>query len=237
LPVSGPKKLAFEQLATIGRALSSDHRLELLDVLIQGERGVEALAAATGLSVANASQHLQHLRRGGLVTRRKSGKQVIYALADIEVLTLINTLRHLAEHNLAEMDRLVRTYYSGRDLLEPVTRDELTARLREGSVVVLDVRDAEEYAAGHIPGAINIPVAELQERLGQIPTGHQVVAYCRGLYCVYSYDALDILRPHGTTARRLDGGFAAWLAAGLPVTSDTAQPDITQPHAEQGRPR
>ncbi|MQA06734.1 MAG: metalloregulator ArsR/SmtB family transcription factor [Streptosporangiales bacterium] len=235
--MSGPRELAFEQLATIGRALSSDHRLGLLYVLIQGERGVEALAAATGLSVANASQHLQHLRRSGLVTRRKSGKRVVYAVADIEVLTLINTVRQLAERNLAEMDRLVRTYYSGRDLLEPVTRDELMARLREGSVVVLDVRDTDEYAAGHVPGAINIPIAELRERLDEVPMGHEVVAYCRGLYCVYSYDALDILRPHGTTARRLDGGFAGWLAAGLSVTSGTAQPDTIQSRVGAGGPR
>ncbi|OBJ87474.1 ArsR family transcriptional regulator [Mycobacterium gordonae] len=219
--MSGSKKLALEQLAAVARALGSGHRLELLDVLINGERGVEALAEETGLSVANASQHLQQLHRGGLLTRRRQGKQMIYGLADLEVLHLVNMLRRLAERNLAEMDRVVGTYYRDRDQLEPVTRDELSARLRDGSVVVLDVRDAEEYAAGHIPGALNIPARELEQRLGEIPGGRDIVAYCRGLYCVYSYDALDTLRPRGYTAHRLRGGYADWLAAGLPTESRT----------------
>jgi rhodanese-related sulfurtransferase/DNA-binding transcriptional ArsR family regulator len=214
---AGPKRLVFEQVATVGRALSSGHRLELLDVLIQGERSVEALAQAAGLSVGTTSQHLQPLWRAGLVTRRKAGKQVIYALADLEVVHLVRALRGTAERNLAEIDRLVRRYYRDRDSLEPVSRDELLARLGEGSVIVLDVRPAEEYAAGHVPGAVSIPVGELVERLSELPEGHQIVACCRGPYCVYSYDALDVLRPRGFAVRRLEGGFSEWLAAGLPV--------------------
>lgn len=212
-----PKKLAFEQFAVVGRALGSGHRLELLDVLAQGERSVEALAQASGLQVTNASQHLQQLRRAGLVTRRKVGKQVIYALIEVEVITLVKALRRVAEQNLAEIGRLIDRYYRHRDSLEPVSRDELLARIRKRAVVVLDVRPAEEHAAGHVPGAMSIPVKDLKRRLRELPKGRAIVACCRGPYCVYSYDAIDILRPKGFDVRRLDGGFLHWLAAGLPV--------------------
>ena len=212
-----PKKLAFEQFAVVGRALGSGHRLELLDVLAQGERSVEALAQASGLLVTNASQHLQQLRRAGLVTSRKAGKQVIYALTDVEVITLVKALRRVAEQNLAEIGQLVDRYYRHRDSLEPVSRDELLTRIRKRSVVVLDVRPPEEHAAGHVPGAISIPVKDLKRRLRELPKGRAIVACCRGPYCVYSYDAIDILRPKGFDVRRLDGGFLEWLAAGLPV--------------------
>jgi rhodanese-related sulfurtransferase len=212
-----PKRLAFEQFALMARALGHTHRLELLDILVQGERGVERIAQAAGLTINNTSQHLQQLRRAGLVTSRKVGTQVIYALADAEVLTLVRTLWRVAQRNLAELERVIRRYYRDRDTLEPVSRDELLRRLRKQSVIVLDVRPADEYAAGHIPGAKSIPVAQIKRRLKEIPKGRAIVACCRGPYCVYSYEAVEILRPRGFTVQRLDGGFCEWLAAALPV--------------------
>jgi rhodanese-related sulfurtransferase len=211
------KKLAFEQFALLARALGSGHRLELLDILVQGERAVERLAHAAGLSVNNTSQHLQQLRRAGLVTSRKMGTQVIYALADSEVLTLVRTLWKVGERNLAELKVLIQRYYRERDSLEAISRDELRARLRKKSVIVLDVRPADEFAAGHIPGARSIPSSELKRRLREIPKGREIVACCRGPYCVYSYEAVEILRPRGFDVRRLEGGFAEWLAAALPI--------------------
>lgn len=211
-----PKLLAFEQFALLARALGSEHRLELLDILIQGERSVERLAQAAHLTINNTSQHLQQLRRAGLVTSRKSGTQVIYSLTDPEVITLIRTLRQVAERNIAEISQVIARYYRDRDSLEPVSRDELRARLRKRAVVVLDVRPAEEYAAGHLPGAVSIPVSELKQRLNEVPKGQDVVACCRGPYCVYSYDAIEILRPLGFRVRRLDGGFSSgWPLAFL----------------------
>lgn len=212
-----PKLLAFEQFALMARALGNEHRLELLDILIQGERGVERLAQAAALTINNTSQHLQQLRRAGLVASRKSGTQVIYSLADPEVITLIRTLRRVAEHNIAEVKQVVERFYRNRDSLEPVSRDELRARLRKRSIIVLDVRPADEYAAGHLPGAVGIPVSELERRLKEVPKGQDIVACCRGPYCVYSYDAIEILRPRGFHVRRLEGGFSEWLAAGLPI--------------------
>ncbi|MDE2069228.1 MAG: ArsR family transcriptional regulator [Bradyrhizobium sp.] len=215
--MSGPKKLAFEQFALVARALGSGHRLELLDILVQGERSVERLAQTSGLTITNASQHLQQLRRAGLVTSRKSGTQVIYSLDDPEVITLVRTLWHVTERNVAELERVIQRYYRGRDGLEPVSRDELKARLRQRSVIVLDVRPADEYASGHVPGAISMPVSELKRRLKEIPKGQEIVACCRGPYCVYSYDAIEVLRPKGFNIRRLQGGYLEWMAAGLPV--------------------
>jgi rhodanese-related sulfurtransferase/DNA-binding transcriptional ArsR family regulator len=212
-----PKRLALEQFALLARALGSEHRLELLDILIQGDRGVERLAEAAHLTVTNASQHLQQLRRAGLVTCRKRGTQVIYSLADPEVMALIGSLRRVAEGNLAELGRVVDRYYRNRDSLEPISRDELQARLRRNSVILLDVRPTDEYAAGHLPGAVSVPVSELKRRLKEIPRGQDIVACCRGPYCVYSYEAVEILRPRGFSARRLEGGFSEWLAAGLPI--------------------
>jgi rhodanese-related sulfurtransferase/DNA-binding transcriptional ArsR family regulator len=213
----GPKQLAFEQFALVARALGSAHRLELLDLLAQGERSVERLAEAAGLTISNTSQHLQQLRRAGLVASRKTGTQVIYSLADREVIRLIRTLWQVSERNVAELDRVIQRYYRDRDSLKPVSRDELLTHLKAGSVIVLDVRPADEYAAGHLPGAVSIPVGELKRRLQEIPKGQEIVACCRGPYCVYSYDAIDILRPRGFQARRLRGGYLEWVAAGLPV--------------------
>lgn len=215
--MSGAKKLIFEQFALVGQALSSGHRLELLDLLVQGERSVDALARASGLTFANASQHLLQLRRAGLVTSRRDGKRVIYALSDPQVWDVVRAVRAVAERNLASVGSLVRQYYTDRDSLEPISRDELQARVAAGSVLVLDVRPAMEYAAGHLPGAVSIPLDELAERLDELPSGIDIVACCRGPYCVYAYDALELLRPNGFSARRLDGGFSEWLAADLPV--------------------
>lgn len=215
--MSGPKKLAFEQFALVARALGSGHRLELLDILVQGERSVERLAQAAGLTITNASQHLQQLRRAGLVTSRKTGTQVIYSVSDPEVITLVRTLWRVTEHNVAELGRVVQRYYHDRDGLEPVSRDQLKAWLRKKLVVVLDVRPADEYAAGHLPGAMSVPVGELKRRLKEIPRGREIVACCRGPYCVYSYDAVEILRPKGFNIRRLQGGYLEWMAAGLPI--------------------
>ena len=217
---SGPrwaKQALFTQFATVARALGHAHRLQLLEQLAQGERTVEALAASIDLSIANASQHLQQLRRAGLVASRRNGKFVFYRLSDESVLALIASLRQVAEKGLAEVDRIVRIYFDDRDNMEPVSREELLARLRDGLVTVLDVRPADEFALGHLPGAVNIPLGELEARLGELDTEREIVAYCRGAYCVLSYEAVAALRAHGLTVRRLVDGLPEWRAAGLPV--------------------
>jgi rhodanese-related sulfurtransferase/DNA-binding transcriptional ArsR family regulator len=212
-----PKHALFEELARIGLALSSPARLDLLELLAQGERTVEQLAAATGLSVANTSQHLQKLRQSGLTLGRKEGLYVRYRLAGDDVLRLLAGLRGVGESHVAEVDRLLRAYFSSRDALEAVPAKELMQRARKGLVTVLDVRPREEFAAGHLPGAINIPVDQLAKRLGELPRRKEVVAYCRGPYCLMSYDAVDLLRRKGLKARRLADGMPEWRLAGLPV--------------------
>ncbi|MDP6707697.1 MAG: metalloregulator ArsR/SmtB family transcription factor [Alphaproteobacteria bacterium] len=215
--VGAVKKALFEQFAQVAKALGHANRLELLEFLAQGERSVEVLAGLAGLSVANASQHLRHLRRAGLVVARKEGQFVFYAIADDGVVALLGALRTVADANLAEVDRLVDTYLKAKDALEAVSAPELLARSRDGLVTVLDVRPPEEYAAGHVAGALNIPLAELERRLGELPPGREVIAYCRGPYCVLAYDAVATLRQGGIAARRLDGGLPEWRLAGLPV--------------------
>lgn len=208
----------------VGRAIGSGPRLELLDILAQGERSVERLAEASHLAMGNASQHLHHLRRAGLVTSRKEGTTVLYALASPEVISLVRALWRVGENNLAELQRIVQRFYRERDSLEPISRDELRRRLRANSVLVLDVRPFEEYVAGHLPGAVSILVSELKRRLKEIPKGREIVACCRGPYCVYSYEAIEILRHAGFAARRLDGGFLEWRVAGLPLTISPSGP-------------
>ena len=210
----------FEQFARVGKALSSGPRLELLEYLAQGERSVDALAAVSGLSVANTSRHLQQLRQSGLVAPRKQGQQVFYRLAGEDVVTLLNTLRQVAERHVAEVDRLVASYLTVKDGLEPVPAEELLERARQGLVTVLDVRPPEEYAAGHLPGAVNVPLAELERCLGDCDPEKEVVAYCRGPWCVLAYDAVARLREKGLKARRLEGGLPEWRQAGLPVEQD-----------------
>jgi ArsR family transcriptional regulator len=215
-----PKQALFAEFAAVARALASPHRLEMLEHLAQGERGVEALAARVGLSVANASQHLQQLRRAGVVASRREGKFVLYRLADDTVLGLLASLREVAGRNLVEVDYILRSYFSERDPLEPVSRDDLLARLRDGQVTVLDVRPADEYAMGHVPSAVNIPLGELEQRLGELDPSQEIVAYCRGAYCVLSFEAVCALRDRGFKARRLEEGLPEWKAAGLTVESN-----------------
>jgi len=211
------KKALFEQFAQVAKALSHANRLELLEFLAQGERSVEVLAELAGLSVANTSQHLRHLSRAGLVRSRKEGLYVHYDLADESVIALLGTLRNVAETHLAEIDRLVDTYLKEKDALEAVSSDELLSRNRQGLVTVLDVRPPEEFAAGHLSGAVNIPLADLKRRIKELPTDQEIIAYCRGPYCVLAYDAVAMLRAQGMAARRLDGGLPEWRIAGLPV--------------------
>jgi len=211
------KQDVHAQLARVGKALSNGNRLELLEFVAQGPRSVEELATMTRLSVANASKHLQELRRAGLVQARKEGLRVFYELAGPDVVGLIAALGHVAEMRLAEMEQLVRTYITARDDLEPIPAAELFKRSKLGLVTVLDVRPAREFAAGHLPGAINVPVEDLGKHLRKLPKGREVIAYCRGPYCLLSVDAVALLRTKGFKARRLEDGFPEWKASGLPV--------------------
>lgn len=214
-----PKQALFAQFAAVAKALGHAHRLELLEQLAQGERSVEVLAQRTGLSIANTSQHLQHMRRAGMVSARRDGKFVYYRLADDAVLDLLAALRRIAERNVAEVERVVRSYFHDRDGLEPVSRAELLQRLRAGTVTVLDVRPDDEFALGHLPGAVNIPLQALEARLSELDPSQEIVAYCRGPYCVLSYEAVAALRARGFRVRRLEDGFPEWRAAGLPVAA------------------
>jgi rhodanese-related sulfurtransferase len=212
------KTALFDAFARAAKALASGRRIELVDVLANGERTVEALAGEVGLSVANTSQHLQILRQAGLVSSRREGTSIHYQLAAPEVFELWRTLRTLAASRLAEVERLAVAYLGGRDDLEPVTREELARRLEDGDdLVVLDVRPAAEYAAGHLPGAVSIPVGELRRRLAELPADREVVAYCRGPYCAFAHEAVELLRDEGFAARRLEDGLPEWQAARLAV--------------------
>ena len=208
------KDAIYEQLARVGKAVSAPKRLELLDLLCQGPRTVEALAEQAAMSVANASQHLQVLRAARLVEAEKKGLYVEYRLADDEVCRFFMALRGLAETRLAEVDRVARAYFESRGAMEAVAGDELLRRVRKGEVTVVDVRPPEEYRAGHIPGAISIPVEELEARLGELPAGREVIAYCRGPYCVMAVEAVELLREKGFEAHRMEQGVADWRARG-----------------------
>lgn len=214
---SDSKARLFEQLARVGTALASAGRLQLLEFVAQGERSVDALALMCGLSVANCSKHLQALRRAGLVVARKQGLRVYYSIAGDDVIALYAALQRVAENRIAEVERLLRTWLAHRDELEPVAPADLIERAKRGLVTVLDVRPAEEYAAGHLPGAINIPIERLKGRLTGLPRRKEIVAYCRGPYCLMSFEAVATLRKRGLRARRLEKGFPEWRAAGLPV--------------------
>jgi rhodanese-related sulfurtransferase/DNA-binding transcriptional ArsR family regulator len=212
-----PKLALFAQFAAIAKALAHTHRLHLLEQLAQGERSVEVLADRTGISIANASQHLQHMLRAGLVANRRDGKFIYYRLADETVIDLLSALRKIAEQNVAEVERIVRIYFENRDSLEPVTRKDLLDRSRTGVVTILDVRPEDEFALGHLPGAINIPLQVLEARLSELDPSKEIVAYCRGPYCVLSYEAVAALRKRGFKALRLEDGLPEWRAAGLTV--------------------
>jgi len=212
-----PKRDLYVQFASVAKAIANEHRLELLELVAQGERSVEALAERSGLSIANASQHLQHLRRAGLVTARRQAKFVLYRLADDAVLTMLAAMHKVAERNVGEVERILRSYFHARDDLEPVSRAELTKRMKQGLVTVLDVRPEDEFALGHLPGARNVPLTQLKRQLSKLDRKIEIVAYCRGPYCVMSFEAVAQLRKLGFKARRLEDGLPEWKAAGLPV--------------------
>jgi len=216
-----PKKQLFEQFARVAKALANPNRLDLLETLAQGERSVDALAQATGLSVANTSQHLQVLRDSGLLCSRKEGQQVFYRLSDDQIPTLLGGISRIAERHLAEVERIVHEHFEARDALTPVSRDELMNRVREGGAMVIDVRPPSEYQAGHIPGAVNIPLDELPRHLETLPHDQEIVAYCRGPYCLLAFEAVAKLREAGYQARRLEDGFPEWKADKRPVASDS----------------
>ncbi|RUW71911.1 MULTISPECIES: metalloregulator ArsR/SmtB family transcription factor [unclassified Mesorhizobium] len=214
----GPKQAVFASLAELAQALGHAHRLELLEHLAQGERNVEGLAARAGLSFANASRHLQILRRAHLVEARRHGKHVLYRLAgDTQVVELMKALGRVGERNVAEVNRVMADYFHARDALEAVSREDLVSRLHNGLVTVLDVRSEDEFALGHLPGALNIPLADLERRLAELPANREVIAYCRGPYCVLSFEAVASLRARGYVVHRLEDGYPEWKAAGLPV--------------------
>ena len=212
-----PKQQLFEQFARIGKSLSNANRLEMLEFLGQRECGVDELAALCHLSVANTSQHLQQLRQAGLVTSSKRGQRGFYSLSGDDVVRLLLILRRVGGSHLAEVKHLIQQYFTVQDELEAVPAGELLERAKTAQVTVVDVRPEEEYVAGHLIGAINIPVDELEARLAELPPGREIVAYCRGPHCMLSYDAVEKLRQRGYDARRLEDGYPEWKAAGLPV--------------------
>jgi rhodanese-related sulfurtransferase/DNA-binding MarR family transcriptional regulator len=214
----GPKQRVFVGLAEIAQALGHSHRLELLEHLGQGEWSVEDLAARTGLTMANTSRHLQLLRRAALVEGRREGKRVFYCLSGEDaVVALLQALSRVGERNSAEIARVIASYFRARDELEPVPRDELLGRLRSRTATVLDVRPEDEFRQGHLPSALNIPLAQLERRLAELPGDREIVAYCRGPWCVLSFEAVAVLRQRGYRVRRLEDGFPEWKVAGLPI--------------------
>jgi rhodanese-related sulfurtransferase/DNA-binding transcriptional ArsR family regulator len=211
------KRALYAQFAVVAKAMAHAHRLELLELVAQGERSVESLAEHCGLSIANTSQHLQLLRRAGLVAARRDGKFVRYALADKSVLAALSAVHRVAERNVAEVDQILKSYFLKRDELESVSRSELRDRMKKGLVTVLDVRPADEFRLGHLPGAVSVPLSKLTRWLSQADRKSEIVAYCRGPYCVLAFEAVAQLRSQGFKARRLQDGFPEWKAAGLPV--------------------
>jgi rhodanese-related sulfurtransferase len=219
---TGPKQAIFARLAEVAQALGHAHRLELLEHVAQGMRSVEELSARANLSFANTSRHLQILRRARLVDTERRGKHVLYRLAgDVEVVELVRALGRVGERNVAEVSRVMSDYFHARDALEAVSREELISRLRNGLVTVLDVRPEDEFALGHLPGALNIPLGKLDDRLDELPADREVIAYCRGPYCVLSFEAVAALRARGYLVRRLEDGYPEWKAAGLPIEAVT----------------
>lgn len=212
-----PKRELYAQFAAVAKAVGHAHRLELLELVAQGERSVETLAESSGLSIANTSQHLQHLRRAGLVTARRQAKFVLYRLADDGILSMLAAIQKVAERNVSEVERILRSYFHARDELEPVSRAELVQRMKKGLVTVIDVRSEDEFALAHLPGAHNIPLSALKRHLAKLDRKTEIVAYCRGPYCILSFEAVAQLRKIGFNARRLEDGLPEWKAAGLPV--------------------
>lgn len=211
------KNALFNQFARVGKALANGNRLELLEFLAQGERSVDELAKVSGLSVANTSQHLQLLRQSGLVSSRKEGLKVFYKISNDEVIELLNNLRHVAERELADVSLLVNTFLTVKDALEPIARNELLERINNDLVTVIDVRPVEEFNAGHVPGAINVPLVDLHKHIDEMGNKKEIVAYCRGPHCVLAFDAVHQLRKKGLAARRMEDGFPEWKHSGMPV--------------------
>ncbi|HEB33330.1 MAG TPA: metalloregulator ArsR/SmtB family transcription factor [Spirochaetes bacterium] len=211
------KDMVFKLFAMIAQSFSSPRRLEIIDVLIQGERDVETLSREVNMSIANTSKHLQVLKNARLLESRKEGVRVLYRVADDSVFACWKNLQNLAEQRLYEMKEIVRMYYQDRDKMEPVSRDNLLGRLKLGDVLVLDVRPFEEYRSGHISKALSIPLPELKQRIDEIPKNMEIVAYCRGPYCVLAAEAITFLRKAGIKAIRMKDGFPEWKNAGLPV--------------------
>lgn len=226
------RKRLYEQFARIGKSLSHANRLELIDLLCQGPRSVDSLAKESGMSVANTSQHLQILREAGLVKSRRDGLSVCYELADDSVCAFWLSLQNLGRSQLAEVDRLTRDYFDQREILEPVDSQALLSRLRDGDVVVLDVRPVEEFSAAHIAHAVSIPLPELEQRLHELPVGKEIIAYCRGPYCVMSEEAVRLLSKHGYKARRAGGGVVEWRASALPLKTGSTNPQDGGKHGE-----
>jgi ArsR family transcriptional regulator len=216
---TGPKQALYAEFAMIAKALAHSHRLELLEHAAQGAMSVEMLAERVGLSVANASQHLRQLRDAGLVTAQRDGKFVRYSLADDAVLDLVASVHLVGARRRAEVSRIIAGYFDAQDAMEPISRAELQARVRDGVVTVLDVRPREEYALGHVAGALCVPLDELDARLAELDPAQEIVAYCRGPWCVLSFQAVAMLRARGFTVRRLEAGYPEWRAAGMPVVS------------------
>ena len=212
----------YDQFAQVAKALGHVHKLELLEFLAQRERNVEALANVAGLSVANTSRHLQQLRRAGVITSRKEGLYVFYRVAGDDVIDLLRGLRRTAQRHISEVNDVIVGFFNDRDSLEAVSRRELLQRSKDGLVTVLDVRPTEEYENGHIPGALNVPLDEIEQHLANLPKEQDVIAYCRGEYCVLAFEAVAALRKKGFSARRLEEGYPEWKAAGLPVESGTS---------------
>lgn len=217
LSSDSPKHTVFAGLAEVAKALASANRIEIVELLGQGERSVDGIASRLRLSVANASQHLQVMRRAGLLSSRRDGKRVLYRLSDPAVVDLMAALGRLGERRQTEVRAVVGGYFHDLDALEPVSRGELIDRLRDGLVTVLDVRPEDEFAAGRVPSALNIPLRDLAQRLGDLPKDQEIIAYCRGPYCVLAFEAVALLRQHGFKVRRLEDGFPEWKAAGLRV--------------------
>jgi len=217
LQKQSPKHKLYEQFAQVAKALSHAHKLELLELLAQCERSVEVLATVANLTVANTSRHLQQLRGAGLVASRKEGLYVFYRIAGDDVIVLLRSLRRTGQRHIGEVNEIVLGYFNDRDSLEAVSRKELLRRSNDGLVTVLDVRPSEEYEVGHIPGALNVPISDIEKHLANLPKEQEVIAYCRGEYCVLAFEAVATLREKGFEARRIEEGFPEWKAAGLPV--------------------